>query len=59
MKLEKCSRRDRRIEKRKHGMIVDGKGVFLLERKKWEKAQEIKKKREQEEKERLILDGEL
>jgi hypothetical protein len=36
-------------------MVIDGAGIFILERKKWERAQEIKKKREQKEKE-LKLD---
>lgn len=55
MNLKKCSNRDAKRERRRHGEVTDGKGIFILERRKWERAQEIKKKLEQKRKE-LILD---
>jgi hypothetical protein len=54
--IRKVNNRDRKREKRRSGEIVDGKGIFILERRKWERAQEIKKKLEQKRKE-LILNG--
>ena len=50
MKLEKACRRQQKINKRKNGMRVDNKSIFTLEEVKRNKALEIKKKREEKEK---------
>jgi hypothetical protein len=54
--IYRVANRDRKREKRRSGMRVDGKGIFLIQQKQWEKSQEIKKRREQQEKE-LTLNG--
>lgn len=50
MKLSKASQRDRKINRRKHGMVVDSKSVFTIQRVQKERAEQIKKEREEKEK---------
>jgi hypothetical protein len=52
--LEKSLRRERKQQKRKNGMHVDNRNIFVLEREKRKKAEEIRKRRE--EKEKLVLE---
>lgn len=51
MKLDKCIRRDRKRDRRRTGMKIDGKSVFILEEEKKKKSDAIKRKREEEFKE--------
>ena len=45
-KIEKAKARDRKREKAKHGMRVDGKSVFLIQRLQKERADKIKEEKE-------------
>jgi hypothetical protein len=54
--IRKCNNRDIKREKRRSGMRIDGKGIFIIQQKQYERAQEIKRKREQKEKELKLED---
>lgn len=45
MKVSKAMRRDRKFKKRKYGMKIDNKNIFLLEEEKRKKALQIKQER--------------
>lgn len=47
MNLQKANKRDKKREKRRHGHIVDSKSVLEIERLQRERAEEIRKKRQQ------------
>jgi len=47
MKLQKSANRDRKIDKRKHGMIVDGSSVKLISQIQRDKSKKIKREREE------------
>ncbi len=50
MNLYKAQQRDKKINKRHHGMVVDSKSVLTIERLQKERAEQIKKEREEKEK---------
>lgn len=54
MNINKAKKRDRKIQQRKSGMKIDNRNIFILERIKKEKAEEIKRKRK--EKEEMFVD---
>ncbi len=49
MKLDKAQNRDRKIQKRRHGMQEDGRSVKYLRDLAVEKSKEIRRKRKQKE----------
>ena len=49
MKLEKCIRRDREIQKRRGGHQVDNKGIFTIVEEQKKRAKKIKKERKDKE----------
>lgn len=55
MDINKASRRDSKLNKRKNRMPVDGKSVFLIKEIQKRKSDELRRKRE--EKEKLLEEG--
>lgn len=52
MDISKCNNRDRKLDKKKNGMRISGRSLFVLEEVKKKRAEKIK--HEREEKERLL-----
>jgi len=50
--ISKCNNRDRKLDKKKNGMRISGRSLFVLEEVKKKRAEKIK--HEREEKERLL-----
>jgi len=50
MKLDKAVRRERKIQRRRYGMVVDGSGTKDYPRLQKKRSEEIKKRREEKEK---------
>ena len=50
MNINKALQRDRKHNKRTHGMVVDSKSVFNIQRLQKERAEQLKKEREEKEK---------
>lgn len=51
--IDKQRRRDRKRHKQRNGMVVDSKSVLLIERLQRERAEEIKRKKQRERKQRM------
>lgn len=51
MKIDKATRRDSKIDRRKNGMRIDNRSIFTIQEVEKKRSQQIKKERE--EKERL------
>lgn len=49
MNLRKALERERKQKKRKNGMVVDSKSVFTIQRIQKERAEQLKKEREEKE----------
>jgi hypothetical protein len=47
--ISKCNRRDGKLNRRKDGMRISGKSIFVLEEQKKKKAEKIKQERLQKE----------
>lgn len=47
-KLDKALKRDKKIHKRKHGHVIDNKGIFILEEMKIKRANKEKAKRKKQ-----------